>query len=126
MENEDQITEIEEVSGESKYHPLSDDEVRTLAMECHADRIFGSWMIREGDERLMMTIFLPLTFLDDIALKEMRRDGVVHCYAVMADAMPRGINGYPCFATLRMLNVDDCERLRLKLKEISAAMDAIS
>jgi hypothetical protein len=114
-----------EVSDESQYRPLSEPDLKELALAVLNGNVFGSWMLPEHDVNLLPSIFMVMVFLDDIKRKEMKRDGVVHVYEFMDKAGPRSINGYPIFMSARFLNADDAKRLQAKITQVKEALDAI-
>lgn len=89
----------------------TDAELRKIALAAVEGRIFGSWMFREHERHLLSMVFMPLAMLDDIQMKSLERDGVVHLFAEMSEQAPRSINGYPMFFSMQTLNRDEAERL---------------
>ncbi len=75
-------------------------------------------MVERHDARLLPAIFMPLSMLDDLDHKRMKRDGTVHVFADMVEATPRGVNGYPCFFSLSALNADEAKRLSAELERL--------
>lgn len=113
---------IEIESGESAAEPQyirkTDEEVNELAKQGYRGEIFFSWQIREHDMNLLGMIFMPIMFLNDIQRKEWLRDGAFHFYGLMSEASPRGINGYPMFMGMGMLNKEDSHRVHKRIVEI--------
>ena len=125
VENTESGIQTGEVSAVSQYPPLSDEEVKKVALGSLHGQVFGTWMLEERDARLIPSIFMVMAFMDDIALKEMKRDGIVHLYEWWDRAGPRSINGFPSFMSCRMLNAEDSLRIQNKMNEIKEALDAL-
>lgn len=106
------------VSVQSEYRRKTDAEIRALAMGVRAGTVFGSWMLAEEDQRLLPTIFMPLMGLDDLHRKKMLRDGVVHLWGDLRDAVQRSINGYPIFTKMGFLDREDTDRIVCALKAL--------
>jgi hypothetical protein len=117
--------EYGEVGAETQYVPLSEEALKELAIGVVNDKVFGSWMLPEYELNLLGMIFMPLSLMDDISRKQMRRDGIVHLFQWKSEAGPRGINGYPIFMSFRTLNEDDTKRLSKKIKQVQEALDAL-
>jgi len=101
-----------EVLAESQYVPMSNADIKSTALRLLGGSAFGSWQIREYDMHLLPVIFLPLTFISPIQIKEMERDGIVHFIGDIDDSVARSINGYPCFTSMRYVNVADLTKLQ--------------
>ncbi len=112
------------VSGEVMHTPLTTDQMKELALDCHAGKIFGSWMIPERDIGLISNIFMVTLFLTPIQRKTMQRDHVAHFYEYRSEAN-MAINGYPIFMSAHMLTEDEMVRLRATVKKIDDAMKVI-
>ena len=103
---------------ENQYQRKTNEEVNELAKQAYRGEVFFSWQVREHDMNLIGSIFMPLFFLDDVTRKEWVRDEVCHFYGFMKDATSRGINGYPCFFGMGVLNKEDSQRIDTRIKEI--------
>jgi hypothetical protein len=115
-------TEMEsgDISAESGYVAHTPEQMRQLAIDVAAGSVFGSWQLPEHDMQHVNLIFMPLMFMDDIMVKEMQRDGAMHFYGHMRDSFDRGINGYPIFMSVRVIDAADCARLNQMLKALEA------
>jgi len=100
------------VSGENQYVRKSDKEIRQMAVDYFGGNLFGSWGFRnEGDRQRMMTVvFMPLTFLNEVQKKTLLRDEAEHVYGYMKDSSTMGINGYPIFYSIQIINKEDFSR----------------
>lgn len=105
------------------YVPMTDDRVREVAQELVAGRIFGSWMIPEGESP--MVVFMVLAFMDHAALKEMEAAGIDHVFEHMSKANAVSVNGYPTFFSLQHINNADLLRVLATAKAIKDAIKAV-
>lgn len=108
----------ETVSIQSEYRRKTDAEIRALALGVQAGTVFGTWMLPDEDQRLLPTIFMPLMGLDDLHRKKILRDGVVHLWGDMRDAVQHSINGYPIFTKMGFLDREDAGRIACALKAL--------
>ncbi len=94
-------------------------DLRKLALAIADNEIFGSWMIREGDmESMLRSIFMVLLFMD-----EPLPDNVAHFYEYYSESSPMGINGYPIFMSLKMINAHDWQNLAPLVNELIEQKD---
>lgn len=103
---------------ENQYKRKTDEEVNDLAKQGYRGEAFFSWQVREHDVNLIGSIFMPIMFLDDITRKEWLRDEVCHFYGLMKDAARCGVNGYPMFFGMGILNKEDAQRINKRIIEI--------
>lgn len=103
---------------DSQYVRLSDEQLTLLAYDIQSGYVFGSWDVRERDKDLLHHIFAILSYVHDIEIKRMKRDGIDHFYEYQRNRMSRTVEGYPCFMTCQMLDQRDYQRLQRKLWEI--------
>lgn len=102
---------VEFVSGESQYVRKSDKEIRQMAVDYFGGNLFGSWAFNADDyKRMMSIVFMPLSLMSEVQIKTMIRDEVDHVYGYMKDSSQRGINGYPIFYSMHMINREDFNR----------------
>lgn len=100
-------------------------DLKQLAKDIHRNAVFGSWQIQKGDEALLRAIFMPLFFMAEEDAKKMVDDEVIHIYEYYDAAIPRAINGYPMFTSLRMLTKAQWEELIplvKRLEEMEASL----
>lgn len=113
---------IVDVGVETEYVPLSDKEIKELALACRAGSVFGTWNIPPQQQQMSGSVFMTLLFMSSIGHKRMKRDGIIHVYEFLSEAGPRSINGMPTFMSHRSLNGDDTKRLTVALDELRAFM----
>ena len=93
---------------------MDEKDLRKLALAIADKEIFGSWMIRKGDmERMLQSIFMVLLFMD-----EPLPNNVEHFYEYYSSAAPMGVNGYPTFLSVRMINMHDWKKLAPLVNEL--------
>lgn len=114
-----------EVPGTSQYKPLPESEISRLGKDLYSDKIFGSWMLPEGQEDSLVMVFMVLLFMDDIQKKQMKRDGTHFFYEYYDKAGPRSMNGMPIFMSCHILSGDDVKRIITKRNEIAALLDGV-
>lgn len=109
----------------------SDEEIKQLALDVMADKVFTSLHIREGEmARMLPSIFMPLIFLEGSEggaefLERLKSGEITLIYEYLSKAGPRAINGYPSFLSMCCLNRADHEALSNMLKKLQAALDAV-
>lgn len=98
----------------------TDDELKKLAMELVQNQIFMSDQLRRPDDLTM--VFIPLLMLSEEQIEQLKKEEVVHFYAYNKDALPRSVNGYPCFMTAHTLNREEYRKVYEYEGKIRAAM----
>lgn len=116
-------TELQKLSGESKYEPMTAKSLDELALLICENRVFGSWDVHKEDASLLGQIFVPLVFMTDLARKAMIRDAK-HFYQLRSLAEKRVVKSYPCFFSCNILNGGDAIRLQNRISEIRDEMDS--
>jgi hypothetical protein len=107
----------------SQYATLSDQDIIEVATGIFRGEIFTDQHVRPGDSISLSMIFLPLSLMEGKDLKALQADPPGILYGKMNEAMPRSINGYPMFASIRMLSQPDAARVWDKYDAIKAAVD---
>lgn len=103
---------------------MSDAEFREFALAVRSGTIFGTWNLAPQDMRLLPSIFMTLGFMTSEQHEELISSGVVHFYEELSKAGPRGINGYPCFFSHRVLKRPEADRLQAELDRLEAFINA--
>jgi hypothetical protein len=93
-----------------------------LAQEIWAGRIFTSQHVRDPGDISM--VFMVLAFLDNGFRDWALENNIAVLYEEMSKAGPRGVNGYPCFFSMKMLDKEDAQAVFDRVREIQAFMDA--
>jgi len=80
----------------------SDAELKQIAIDLHAGRIFSDRHLKDPAD--MRFVFMPIVFMTDKHRQEMIDDNIDFIYEYMEEAGPRSVNGMPTFMSYRMLN----------------------
>lgn len=88
----------------------TEEELEKLVQDIVTDKVFGSWQIPAGDERMIASVFMPLMFLESGEILKQ----VSHIYAPLSEAAPRSVNGYPCFFSMTLIGHEDWEIVRTR------------
>lgn len=116
---EDELKVTEGSVTGSTYTPLTDAQVDTLAKEFYRNEIFFSFQIPENQRgSMIMSVFMVLIFLDDIARKQMVENEIDVFYEYYKEAGPTSVNGYPTFFSCRMMTRSDANKVIARYKEI--------
>ncbi len=92
---------IEDSSGKNRLN------LKQLAIDIVEGKVFGSWMLKDPKDIGM--VFLPLIFA---ASKDFEGVDIVSVYEYYDKALPRGVNGYPCFASANFLSSKQVEEIQ--------------
>jgi hypothetical protein len=107
------------------YTPKTDEEVKQLALDIYKNKIFIATMIKPNQLREMIPmVFMPLMFMETKVFNELKDMGAIP-YEYYDEAMPRSINGFPCFMSMNILSGDDYHRVLAKLNEIREATEKL-
>lgn len=101
------------------------EELTEIAKKIHSGAIFSTLSVHANDTHLLGSIFMPLLFAGEELREAWKKEPPHLVFCDMSKAMPRGINGYPCFAECAFLNEREFAFVRDKLKKIEEAMAAI-
>ena len=86
---------------------LSKEALKEFVLGVIGGSIFTSAHIREHDLEMIGTIFMPIVF-GGLAGVDASTLGVI--YSELSEAGPRGVNGYPTFFSMRLMNTTDWKR----------------
>ena len=97
------------------------DELIEIAKGINDNTIFCDLNIpTENYKANLAMIFLPIMFGAKVDFE------VGLAYAYMHEALPRGANGFPCFARVYFLTIDEAQIVREKLIEIKEVLKQIN
>jgi len=99
----------------------TDDELKQIAKDAWAGKIFTSNSIPEHDVHLIPSIFMPLMFMED---HESLKDAA-YIYAYLDKAGQRCINGYPIFMEFEIMTKDNASKVLEYYNKIKEAMEGI-
>ena len=101
-------------------------DLKQLAVDIFEGKVFTSWMIRKQDfPNSVSMVFMPLIFAEKESLQDMTKQGIVELYEYMDKALPRSVNGYPCFMSFRGLKKEDCLALTKHMKKLEKAREKV-
>ena len=98
------------------YRRRTNNELKELAVGCYRGDIFTSFQIHEPD--MVRSVFMPLVLMNPTQMKDTYASKPHMYYAPMKDALPTGINGYPCFGSVAYLNRNDSKRFMIYYRKI--------
>jgi hypothetical protein len=97
--------------------------VYKLAKDAVADKIFFDFQLK--DVTMLRMVFMPLGFLDDKGLENMRTWKPVRIFEYIDKAGPRAINGYPSFFSMQFLNQEEWDVVAEYIKKFQTALDSV-
>lgn len=104
---------------------MTPDEIKQLATDTFKEKVFYSTMIREIEGHLINSIFMPIVFMDKNQIDQLKKDKVAAFYEYMSEAGPRVINGYPIFASMKTITVEDLAKVQEIVAKLTEATDAV-
>lgn len=87
---------------------LSDEQLKTLALDIYAGRVFTD---RHARPDQIAHVFLILSFLDEKQVEELRKEPPGLIYEYMHKAGSRSVNGMPMFLSFKVLNQTDTNKV---------------
>jgi len=101
----------------------SDEELKRLAIDVHAGRIFTNLDVPDG--MTLDLVFPGLIFLDDEQRQKLRDEKPYLLFEYMTKAGPMSINGFPTFTSFQWLRMEETEKLLDYVMKIDAAIKEI-
>jgi len=98
---QDQITE--------KPKEKTDEELKQLALDILEGRVFTDRHCSEPYEISM--VFMPLVFLDEAGIEQLKADDPGMVYEYLTEAGPRSCNGLPNFFSMKLLSQDGTKKV---------------
>lgn len=89
----------------------TEEELKQIAKDLFAEKIFTSEHIRKEDLGLSNSIFMPLMFLSKENADEMIKNNITIIYEYFSEAMNRSINGYPMFMSYKTLRKEEWTKI---------------
>lgn len=102
---------------------MSDEEIRQLAKDMYKGSIFTDRHIQNPQDA--QTVFMPLIFMDEKQIEELKKDPPGMIYEYMSNAAKMSINGMPIFWSFKMVNQEDTKKVFEKYNEIIKAVEKI-
>ena len=92
---------------------MTDDELRTLAVDIVEGKVFGSWMLPEADLHLIGNVFMPLV----LGGAERLPEDASCLYEYLDKRLPLTVNGHPTFLSFRFLTETERQALVPKIRQ---------
>lgn len=127
---EDQEKDIPDPEQQSEIDKKPVD-LKQLAMDLYENKVFTDrHLLSSGNDYLIPSVFMPVALgaFSGKTQEEIKAE-VGMIYEYYSEAGPRGINGYPCFFSFRILSPEDTEKMfkyyddYSKIKEAFAKME---
>lgn len=93
-----------------KWKDKTDEELKEIAKDLWAGRIFSDRHITDAPE-MLKCVFLSLAFASRKDVEKMKKREVSFIYEYMDRAGPRAINGMPTFFSCRMLTKSETNKM---------------
>jgi len=87
----------------------TDEELKQIAVDLYDGKILCDQQVT--DTNALPLIFMPLAFMGTDDAKKMQDDKIALIYEYYDQAGPRGINGYPSFFSMQVLNMEESEKM---------------
>lgn len=102
------------------------EELKTIAADLAAGRIFADRHLGEEDWHLFPSVFMPFAFMDQAQRQAFveAKPGMVFEY--LDKAGPRSINGYPAFFSMQVLSEEQTAEVFRLMAAIREAVEAVS
>lgn len=106
--NETKVKEVEE-----EYTPKTDEELKGVAKDLWAGRIFSDRHINslKDNPSVLGMVFMPMIFMDNKSRKKLADLKVNFIYEYVNKASPRAINGMPIFFSCRILTESETKKM---------------
>ena len=99
---------------------MTDEEIKELATDVFKEKVFFSTMLEENQLHHLSAVFMPINFLDEPQIEQLKTDKIAAFYEYYDKAGPRSINGLPMFTSMRTITEEDLKKMGeilVKLKE---------
>lgn len=103
----------------------TDEELKQIAKDLWAGKIFSDRHIPPGDSHMMLSVFMPFVFMDKKTLKDMQREKIDFVYEYLDKAGPRAINGMPMFMSCRILTKPETKKMFEYYEKFKAMADTL-
>lgn len=106
--NEAKVKKVEE-----EYTPKTDEELKGVAKDLWAGRIFSDRHINslKDNPSVLGMVFMPMIFMDNKSRKKLADLKVNFIYEYMNKASPRAVNGMPIFFSCRILTEPETKKM---------------
>jgi hypothetical protein len=101
----------------------TDEELKQIAADLHAGKIFTDRHLRDLSELQM--VFMVLAFMDEAAIKDMEARKVNMIFEYLDKAGPRSVNGMPTFFSCQTATEEEVAKIHAYWKAIKEAVDSV-
>ena len=118
------LYQISKITKPSKVSSRKNKELRQLAHDLYVGRIFCDWQIPKGErDEYLPSVFMAFMLMDVVERKQFldSKPGMMYAYRGK-DEMPRGVNGYPVFSAIRVVNRNDAKKVWNYYQNIKESM----
>lgn len=91
------------------YIQKENSELKQLAQDIYDQKVFTSAHVRVNKDLPMIFMPIALGAFKDWEKDDMQDIGVI--YEFYSEAGPRGVNGYPCFTSFKILDKFDTDKM---------------
>lgn len=113
-------TESQNATSQSLLSILrTDAELKELAVGIIDGKYFSTIGMPESDFHFLSVIFMPLAFMNEELVNQVREDDPVVFYADMSHRLQRSVNGYPIFQEVGMILRSEWKRFVTLYNEYS-------
>ncbi len=103
------------------FKKLTEEEIKELANDIYKGNVFTDRHIQKPED--LSTVFMPLIFLEEKDIDDLKKNPPGMVYEYMTEAGPRMINGMPTFWSVRMISQEDTKKV---LEKYTKIVDAVN
>ncbi len=104
---------------------LNNEELKQIAIDIRAGRIFSNWHIPDNEPDMLYSIFMPLGLMNADQMEEIATANIGLVYEYMNQAGPMAINGYPMFMSFHVLHLNDAKVVLEFINRLEAAESTV-
>ncbi len=90
---------------------MDDKELKQLAIDIVEQKVFGTFHMNKCEIAHLSSVFMPLLFIDKKQSEKLTAKKIVHLYEYYSEALPVGVNGMPCFMSMRNIVQKDWQKI---------------
>lgn len=98
----------------------SEAELRQLALDLKANKVFTSTQIPAEDSLMLGSVFMILALMDDAQRADFLSKKPAFVYEYYSEAGERSVNGYPMFMSMRFVTEDELPLIKQYFDELAA------
>lgn len=101
----------------------TDEQLKTLALDIFAGRVFTDRHIRQPN--LFQSVFMVFAFMEQEQLEKLKENPPGLIYEYLSEAGEICINDHPMFLSVKMLNQEDAKKVFKLIEQIKASINAL-